>query len=101
MEQLLTKKDLAQRWKMSEGAIDDYRQRGLIQAVKGLTSVRFSPQHIAEIEGIKLERFSPLERRKLEDEIEVLKRENEKLKEIITKITIAGAEVFTLNDKKD
>jgi len=71
---LLTKKDLAERWQVSEKAIDDYRNKGIISAVRGLPSVRFNPQHIIEIEGTKLERFSPIERRRLEEEIVILKQ---------------------------
>lgn len=74
MVKLLTKKDLAERWQVSEKAIDDYRNKGIISAVRGLPSVRFNPQHIIEIEGTKLERFSPIERRRLEEEIVILKQ---------------------------
>ena len=37
---LLTKKDLAARWQISEQVIDDYRAKGIITAVKGLMSVK-------------------------------------------------------------
>ena len=86
MGKLLTKKDLAERWQVSEQVIDDYRTRGIIMAVKGLPSVRFNPQHISEIEGTKLERFSPLERKKLERENEELRLKLKKAEEIIAKV---------------
>lgn len=86
MGKLLTKKDLAERWQVSEQAIDDYRLKGIITSVKGLPSVRFNPQHIAEIEGTKLERFSPLERRRLERENEELKLQLKKAEEIIARV---------------
>lgn len=88
MDKLLTKADLATRWQVSEHAIDDYRAKGILTPVKGLPSIRFNPQHIAEIEGTKLERFSPIERRKLEREIEKLKLQLEKAEETIAQIQI-------------
>ncbi|WP_304519588.1 histidine kinase [Clostridium tagluense] len=95
MERLLTKKDLAEKWQMSEQSIDDYRAKGIITAVKGLASVRFTPQHIAEIEGIKLERFSPLERRRLEIENEKLKLQLSKAEEIIAKVqTLSTGHIY-------
>jgi hypothetical protein len=86
VNKLLTKKDLAEKWQMSEQSIDDYRAKGIITAVKGLASIRFTPQHIAEIEGVKLERFSPLERRRLENEVETLKLKLSRAEEVIAKV---------------
>jgi len=100
MDMLLTKKDLAEKWQVSEKAIDDYRNKGIITAVKGLPSVRFTPQHIAEIEGTKLERFSPIERRRLEREIEVLKLQLKKAEETIAKVQILSTgHIFLENNK--
>ncbi|MBZ9633146.1 histidine kinase [Clostridium sp. FP1] len=99
MDKLLTKKDLGERWQVSEHAIDDYRAKGIITPVKGLPSIRFSPQHIAEIEGTKLERFSPIERRKLEREIEELKLKLKKAEEIIARVQIlATGHVYNLQE---
>jgi len=86
MDRLLTKKDLATKWQVSEKAIDDYRAKGIITAVKGLPSVRFTTQHIADIEGTKLERFSPLERKKLEREVEELKIKLENAEKVIAQV---------------
>jgi len=93
---LLTKSDLAKRWQVSEKAIDDYRAKGIISAIKELPSVRFNPQHIDNIEGTKLERFSPLERKKLEMEIEILKNENELLKQVIRNILSEALKAITI-----
>lgn len=86
MDKLLTKKDLSARWQVTEKAIDNWCKEGLITPVKGIPSIRFSPEHIAEIEGVQLERFSPLERRKFEKENEELKKENQRFKEILSRI---------------
>lgn len=97
MEKLLTKKDLADRWQVSEQTIDEYREQGIISSVKALKSVRFNPQHIAEIEGTKLEKFSPLERRRLERELSEVTKERDKFKEQITKMQMLALS-FNLND---
>ena len=87
---LLTKSDLAKRWKVSEQTIDEYREKGIIKKVPKISSVRFNPQHIQEIEETKLDRFSPLERKKLEREIEALRQKlsvYEDMKTMIMKIS--------------
>jgi hypothetical protein len=101
MEQLLTKKDLAERWQVSEQTIDEYREKGIIKQVPKIPSVRFNPQHIAEIEETKLDRFSPIERRKLEREIEEKKikleqkdKEISDLKATISRIVAMGSEII-------
>ncbi|PIH05219.1 histidine kinase [Clostridium combesii] len=96
---LLTQKDLAERWQVSIKAIETYRQQGIITPVESLPSIRFNLQHIAELEGTKLERFSPLERRRMEREMESLKQENEKLKGILSKVLSDVSEVINLYDR--
>ncbi|ACA56609.1 histidine kinase [Clostridium botulinum] len=93
---LLTQKDLSERWQVSIKAIESYRQQGIITPVEGLPSIRFNPRHIAELEGTKLERFSPLERRRMERELEQLKQENEKLKGILSATLANLAPVINL-----
>ena len=86
MEKLLTQQDLAERWQVSLKSIETYRKEGIITPVPKIPSIRFNPEQIAELEGTKLERFSPLERKKLERELERLKQENERLKGIVSKV---------------
>lgn len=74
MYKLLTQKDLAGRWQLSVRAVEKCRKEGIITAVKGVPGIRFSLEHIEELEGTKLDRFSPIERKKLEREIEELKQ---------------------------
>lgn len=96
MDKLFTQQDLAERWQVSVKAIESYRKEGVITPVPGIPSIRFNPQHILELEGTKLERFSPLERKKLEREIETLKQENEKLKRILSQTLANLAPVINL-----
>lgn len=70
MNKLLTKKDLSARWQITPQTVDVYIRDGIITPVKGIPSIRFTEQHISELEGLKMERFSPIQKRKLEKELE-------------------------------
>ncbi len=94
MEQLLTKKDLAQRWKVSLPTIDNYIADEIIAPIKNIPSIRFNPQYIAELEGVKLEKHSPLEWRRMEKELEYWKSRAEKTEEAIAKMSIIATEVI-------
>lgn len=96
MNKLLTKKDLAERWQLDERTIDKYRADGIITSCQGIPAIRFTEQHIAELEGVKLEKFSPIERRRLEREIEELKQENTLLKQTWIKIFSESANIAPL-----
>ena len=96
-EKLLTKKNLATRWQVTIGTIDRWMNDGVLTPVEGIPSIRFTLQHILELEGVKLDKFSPLERRRLErekeelqHEVELLKKENTELKEYVKAIVGNG-----------
>lgn len=80
-EKLLSQKDLAERWQVSVRTIENMRKEGTITPCKNVPGIRFTEQHILELEGVKLDKLSPLERKRLEHEIERLKVENEKCEE--------------------
>ena len=98
---LLTQKDLAERWQVSVKTIERYREDKVIAPCKRLLpTIRFTLQHIEEIEGVELEQFSPLKRRKMGREIEELRRkieelqrENAELKKCVAKILSLTAEL--------
>ncbi|HDI3055737.1 TPA: histidine kinase [Clostridium botulinum] len=96
MDKLLTKRDLAERWQVTEKAIDNWRKDGILSPVKGIPSIRFNPEHIAELEGTKLEKFSPIQKRKLEKENEQLRLENEKLKGILANVLSETSKIINL-----
>ncbi|HGG0416140.1 TPA: histidine kinase [Clostridium sporogenes] len=96
MSKLLTQKDLAERWQVSIKAIESYRKDRIITPVDGIPSIRFNPQHIAELEGTKLDRFSPIERKRMERELEELRLENEKLKGILTNVLSETSKIINL-----
>ncbi|KNF09853.1 MerR HTH family regulatory protein [Gottschalkia purinilytica] len=95
MDKLLTQKDLAERWQVTVRAIENWRKEGVLTPCKGIPAIRFTQQHIAELEGVKLEKASPLRVRRLENEIEKLKEENEKLKGILTNVMVETSKVIT------
>lgn len=96
MQQLLTQKDLAERWQMSIKSIEEYRKAGIIPVVEGIPAIRFNLQTILDLEGTKLERFSPLERKRMEKENEQLRKENEEIKSILSKVLSELAPVINL-----
>lgn len=96
MVTLLTQQDLAKRWQVAVKSIENCRKDGIITAVKGVPGIRFTLEQIENIEVLKLERFSPLERKKLEMENEELRITNEKLKKIIGNILSESAKLIAL-----
>lgn len=81
---LFTVSDLAQKWQLSEKTIRSYIDNETLLPCKGITTaIRFSPKYIAELEGIELEKFTQLERKKMQNEINTLKKENEELKSLL------------------
>lgn len=94
MTKLFTQKDLAERWQVSVRAIENWRKEGIVTPAKGVPAIRFTEQHILELEGVKLDKLSPLERRRLEKEVEELTILNEKMKEILSKVMSLVAQVY-------
>lgn len=96
MKTVLTQEELADRWGVSIKTIREYRLDGIIQSIKGIPAIRFSLEYIQEIEGVKIEKFSPLERKRMENEIQKLTEDNKKLKEIIGNILSESSKVINL-----
>lgn len=96
MDKLLSQKDLAERWQVTEESIRKWRNEGLIQTAKGVPIIRFTMQHILELEGVQLEKFSPLLKRQMEREIEGLKEENQQLKRILGNVLAETSKVIGL-----
>ncbi|MZI79420.1 histidine kinase [Clostridium butyricum] len=83
METLLTVNDLAKKWQKDERTIRKYIADGTITACKGVPGVMFHPKYIAELEGIEFEKFTQLERKKMQNDNNALKKENEELKSLL------------------
>ena len=93
-DKLLTQQDLADRWKVDYTSITNWRKEGILAPCKGLPVIRFSLQYILELEGVKLEKVSPLMYRGLERDLEEIKQENERLKGIIARITAEATQIY-------
>jgi transcriptional regulator of NAD metabolism len=98
-DKLLTKKDLAERWQVTTKTIENYISDGILVTCKGIPAIRFSPQYIAEIEGVKLEKFSPLERRRMERELEELRLRVEKAEGVLARVNMIITEAVYLKVK--
>lgn len=96
MTKLLTQQDLAERWQVDVTTITNWRKDGILQPVKGIPAIRFTEEHITELEGVKLEKVSPLVVRRLERELEELRLQNEKLKEVLGNILTESSKVINL-----
>lgn len=94
MNKLFTQQTLAKRWEVDVSTIKNWRQDGIIQQAKGIPAIRFTEQHILELEGVKLDKLSPLERRRLEREVEELERENKQMRRIIARITAEATQIY-------
>lgn len=97
MDKLLTQKDVAERWQLSVKCIEDYRKQGILVPVKGIPAIRFTLQYILELEGVKLDRMSPIERKKLERENAELYEENSKLKGIIANVLAETSKIVNFH----
>lgn len=95
-EKLLSVKDLSIRWQKDEGTIRRYAKEGILSPCKGVPGMMFHPRYIAQLEGVEMERFSPLEKRRLENEIEKFKKENEKLKIALREYQVITAKSLSL-----
>lgn len=82
---LLTVAELSIRWQRDEATIRRYVREGTLTPCEGVPGMMFHPEYISKLEGVELERFSPLEKRRLERELESATIENKRLKEIIAR----------------
>ena len=86
MDKLLTQQDLAKRWQVSVRAIESWRKEGVLQPCKGVPAIRFTQQHVEQLEGIELKPTSPLQVKKLERELDQVKSENEELRAVLGRV---------------
>ena len=98
-ERLLTVKDLAKRWQKDEKSIRKYVTEGIVKTCKGVPGVMFHPKHVAELEGVELDRFSPIERRKMQKRIEELEKIVEIQSEQLRKVAVLGTESMMVLQK--
>ena len=94
MDKLLTKKDLAERWQVSERTIDDYRIQGIVTPVKGLPCIRFNLQYIEKIEG-NIPEKTTMRERKFERELQEITKERDYLRSVLRNILSESSKVIS------
>ena len=97
MKTILTKAELAERWSVDTRTIDKWERSKIIQRIKGIPVPRYNIEHILRVEETSISEFSPLERKKLENENEKLKLENQNLKNILNNIFIESSKIVKFN----
>jgi predicted site-specific integrase-resolvase len=102
MEKLLTKKELAERWQVSPRAIEQWVRDGRLSPCRQVPGdIRFSPEYIAELEGLKLDKLSPLERRRLENEIKSLREKLQRYESAMAKVNMISGETMYLQGREE
>lgn len=101
MDKLLTKKDLAERWQVTTKTVENWIKDGVLTPCSKIPgNVRFTEQYIAELEGTKIEKFSPLEKKRLEKELEEWKAKAINAENALAKINMVLAEIMYSKSKK-
>ena len=100
MNKLLTQQDLADKWQVTVRAIENWRKEGVLQPAKGVPAIRFTEEYIAELEGVEMKKTSPLQVKRLERELEELRKENAHLKGIISRVLAETSKAIDLQRKE-
>ena len=78
MEQvLISRETLAKRWDVTTRTVINYEQEGLITRNPNVPIPRYNLEEIMRLEGTELNPLSPLERRRLEKQVEELTKERD------------------------
>lgn len=86
MDSFLTKKEISERWKCSESAINQMIAEGKLKPSKKIPGVKFSASQILKLEEAGQEEASLLEQKRLHAEVKRLTAENNELKKILRRI---------------
>ncbi|SDO75612.1 histidine kinase [Clostridium gasigenes] len=94
MKTVLTQAELSERWGVTIKTITEWRGSGVIQTIRGIPKPMFSLEYIQNMEGVTIEKFSPLERKRMEMELEKLKHQNEELKKILGNVLSESSKII-------
>lgn len=87
MESLVyTANQVAELFQISLTAVYDLRNKGKLHQLPNVSGVRFSKKEVEALAGVESE-YSAIGYRKLKNEVEALREENNRLKSEIKKIT--------------
>lgn len=93
---LISIKELAKRWGKDEGTIRRYVRDGVISPCIGVPGFMFHPEVIEKLEGVNINPMSPIERRNLLNNIDSLKKQNDKLIKVLGNILSESSKVVDL-----
>lgn len=93
---LISIKELACRWGKDEGTIRRYIREGVLTPCSGVPGIMFHPEVIEKLEGVNIDPMSPIERRNLINQIELLKNQNESLRRVLGNILSESSKVINL-----
>lgn len=82
---LIGRESLAKRWDMKVSTVIKYENEGIITRVPGIPSPKYNIEEIMKVEGSEINPLSPLERRRLERELDYWKERYLKVQEAINK----------------
>lgn len=94
-EPLLRKEQVEKLLNIKPPTLNKYMAEGIITPVSGIPGTRFNARKIfklMEMEDEERQQFSPLERRKMQEEIRDLKQEVKKLKAVFSRMKMFVAE---------
>lgn len=87
MESLVyTASQVAELFQISLTAVYDLRNKGVLKQIPNMSGVRFNKKEVEALAGVESE-YSAIGYRKLKNEVETLREENNRLKREIKKIT--------------
>ena len=87
MESLVyTANQVAELFQISISAVYDLRNKGKLKQLTNMSGVRFNKKEVEALAGVESE-YSAIGYRKLKNEVETLREENNRLKNSIKKIT--------------
>lgn len=81
-----TANQVAELFQISLTAVYDLRNKGKLKQLPNVSGVRFSKKEVEALAGVESE-YSAISYRKLKNEVEALREENNRLKNSIKKIT--------------
>lgn len=98
---LFSIEELAERWHCHTRTISKYMAEGKISPCDNTPKVLFREDYIDQLElgGLKLDKMSSLERKKLENRIKELEEENKAKDSILIKLGMLGAESLNVVKK--
>lgn len=96
---MISREKLAKRWDLDTSTIYRYEKDGIITRNPNIPAPRYSLEEITGIEEFNKNPMSPYEKRKLLNEINNLKNENNELINLILKFSSLGVEGLNILEK--